>query len=123
MRFAVLALPFYVPLLLSLACSSAISGKGLAADGGSSSAGPSGSSRTSCNASGEACSCTFAGAGAGNAEACNATRVQNAVCCADVGWPDRNLSCQCQRYTCKRLNGTGSDSCECSTYENGNLDS
>jgi hypothetical protein len=106
------------------ACSSTIVGTG--GDGGTplgNDAAPSKSYRTDCFASSDYCSCTYGGSTGSSSTRCDSTSIHNAVCCGDVSWPDKNLSCTCRAFTCKKLNGTAAESCECDTNGSGNLDS
>ena len=125
-------LPFVLAALASLpfaaACSSTTEGRGLGSDAGTSAGVDSGTSQggnhyvTDCTNYGGAisgCECTY-GSGTSTTE-CDTAVLPTALCCADVGWPDTNLKCQCTLYTCKLQNGTGSDSCVCGSYESGNL--
>src|SRR5690348_6449694 len=86
-------------------CSSTISGRGqgtqpATTDGGTSSNNGAPNS-TSCTLFGDECSCSFAGAGKGNATACSEQSIPTSICCGDIGWPDKNLTCSCKAYTCK----------------------
>ena len=69
---------------------------------------------TSCsNITGVECDCS--GDLAPNAVACSSDSVGSGVCCADYGWPDKGLHCNCKPYRCKQT-ATG---CQCSDDTSG----
>src|SRR4051812_5402695 len=105
--FHSVALPVALPVALSLAlslasagslgCSSTTPGRGLG-DGGvgvppATSGDPQNGSGgvATCSSLGDECYCSYAGTGGGNGTSCDSRSVPNGLCCADVGWPDKNL--------------------------------
>lgn len=91
------------------------------AGGGGREGGTGGSGSATCDQIGtDDCYCSYAGPGAGNGTVCGPTSVENAVCCGDIDWPDRELHCSCQRFACAATTNGG---CDCYVGKSGNLDS
>lgn len=74
-----------------------------------------GASITNCYSYGGS-SCTCSGTKGFNDTACSSDSVGTGVCCADYGWPNTGLSCECESYKCKE---TGPGSCTCGTSTSG----
>jgi len=83
-------------------------------DGGGAVNGGPRSASVACFGTTDTCSCSWVPE-TPNRNACTAETVENALCCAEIGWPARGLSCNCQRVECKQT----TDGCECASYING----
>jgi hypothetical protein len=64
---------------------------------------------TSCDSSGDSCQCTGTTGDQANGEVCTDASIEDGVCCADIGYPDTQLLCSCDRYQCKPT----ADGCSC----------
>ncbi len=76
---------------------------------------PSGEPLTGCTTRDDSCSCD--GDDTPNNVVCDNQSFQDAVCCADLGWPGSGLDCRCDQLRCRQT----SDGCECSVNTSGPL--
>ncbi|WP_394840963.1 hypothetical protein LZC95_28290 [Pendulispora brunnea] len=76
--------------------------------------GVSGHANVHCSGSQDSCTCDYSPASS-NEERCGELTVDHALCCQDIGWPGRGLSCGCHRWACKDT----SSGCECNDYSDG----
>ncbi len=73
-----------------------------------------GESVTYCIGSSSSCFCTYeTTVGLANDEPCNTGTVGGGICCADIGYPDVGLGCDCNGFRCRET----ADGCECGSGE------
>jgi hypothetical protein len=72
------------------------------------------------NIIGSECDCYTDSSFSPNDARCDATTVDNGVCCADPQWPGMGLQCSCKSYKCKETTDGG---CICGTETSGPMNS